>query len=209
VKNFIITLFLITLGHTSCLSQFSKNSFSAEGYLGVPNLSNVLLFNNIEKRFNNVENYGVNGSIWSYGGRINYFIAERFSVGLDINHDVSGCYFEYQKYDSLTQLNIDFKADYTSKKTRFLFRVDIQIINQERLNVYAGLGIGYKHVKRTIIATEPQFDEKRFNFSGAFFPVGARIAIGTRYYFVPNAGIFGEIGIMGGALVQGGITLRM
>ena len=209
MKKLIIALFLITLENQDCSAQFNTSSLSVEGYVGIPNLSNLLLFNNIDKRFNNIDNYGVNGSIWSYGGRLNYFVTERLSIGLDVNHDVSGCFFEYQKYDSLTQLNIDFKADYTSKKTRFLLRSDFQIVNQEKLNVYIGLGIGYKHVKRTIVATEPHFDEKQFNFTGAFIPVGARIALGTRYYFIPNAGIFGEIGIMGGALVQGGLTFRI
>jgi hypothetical protein len=193
---------------------FSQNSpktgnFTIEIYGGIPNWANALIYPTIQKRFDNVENFGSKGSIWSYGGRISYFIQDRVSVGLDVNHEVSGCYFEYKKLEENTQIYIDFKADYTSRKTRFLLRTNFHVIKKENFDAYIGLGIGYKYVKRTFSATEPNFDDKKLNITGAIFPLTGRISFGTRYFFTNNIGIFTELGFFGGSLLQGGLTVKI
>jgi hypothetical protein len=49
------------------------------------------------------------------------------------------------------------------------------------------------------------FHDPSVSFSGLAF----RIAIGGRYFFTKNIGIFGEIGFFGGAIIHGGLSLKL
>ncbi len=186
-----------------------SGDFVAELYGGLPNWANAFIYPTIKSRFDNVENFGTKGSIWSFGGRFSYLVQDRISVGLDVNHEVSGCYFDYEKFEENTQIYIDFNANYTARKTRFQLRTNFLVIKKEKFDAYIGLGIGYKYVKRTIIASEPHFDERKLNLRGAIFPLTGRLSFGTRYYFTNNIGIFTELGFFGGALLQGGLSVKI
>lgn len=208
MKKIILSLLLALSFNANSQGIMQKGDIVVEGYSSIPNWANIFVFGTIKKHFDYVDNFSVGGSIFGFGGKAHYMVLDRLSVGIDINQETSGCSFDYKEYDSTLQLNVDFHVDYTSQKTRFLIRSDFHFINTDHLDMYIGLGLGYKHVKRTIVATEPHFDDQKLNIKGAIFPVASRIALGTRYYFTNNIGLFGELGVFGGSLLQAGLTVK-
>ena len=78
-----------------------QGNFIIDAYAGIPNWANAILYNNVEPDENqsNVQDYKVNGSMLSYGGRFEYMVADNMGVGADVNYEVSG--FNYD-YDAVT-----------------------------------------------------------------------------------------------------------
>ena len=94
---------------------------------------------------------------------------------------------------------------YDAKKLRIMLRLNYHFVQTENVDVYFGVGAGYKSAKRTFY-TNGTVD------AGAsipsLIPVAFRVALGGRYYFHPNIGINFEIGAGGGGIIQGGLAIK-
>lgn len=192
-----------------------QGNFIIDGYAGIPNWANAILYNNVNNLDAsdtevNRDNYKVNGSMLSYGGRLEYMVADNMGVGADVNYEVSGFNYDYDKATgtdgSGNPTYSTYNVDYRAKKLRIMARLNYHFVQNDRVDVYAGFAGGYKNVNRVIDSTEPNYNGD--NFNGALIPVAMRISIGTRVYFTNNIGAMIELGAFGGALFQFGLSAK-
>lgn len=189
-----------------------QGNFIIDGYAGIPNWANAILYNNVEPDENqsNVQDYKVNGSMLSYGGRFEYMVADNMGVGADINYEVSGFNYDYDAvtgYDgSGNPIYSTYNIDYRAKKLRIMARLNYHFVQNDRVDVYSGFAGGYKSVNRVTETTDPNYNDSELN--GALIPVSFRLAIGTRVYFTDNIGAMVELGAFGGALFQFGLSAK-
>jgi opacity protein-like surface antigen len=80
------------------------------------------------------------------------------------------------------------------------------MISHDKLDLFAGVGIGYNGSKWTFITDDPNFNNSEFN---AIVPISFRLFVGGRYFFTNNLGLNFEFGAGGGGLLQGGISFRI
>lgn len=210
---------LITLVGAICFGSalnaqtpVEQGNFIIDGYAGIPNWANSILYNNVEpdETQSNVENYKVNGSMLSYGGRFEYMVADNMGIGADVNYEVSGFNYDYTTsvYNDVTMNYEDrqYNIDYRAKKLRIMARLNYHFVQNDRVDVYSGFAGGYKMVNRSTTTTDPSYNDEELN--GALIPVSLRLAIGTRVYFTDNIGAMVELGAFGGALLQFGISAK-
>lgn len=197
-------------GAAMAQSPTREGNFIIDGYAGIPNWANSILYNNYDGDQSGVENYKLNGGLLSYGGRVEYLVADNFGVGVDVNYEVSG--FNYDALDStfipatstyaVEKRNYDYKA----KKLRVMARFNYHFVQTDRVDAYAGFAGGYKHVNRVFSTDDPDYVSEEA--TGALIPVTLRLALGTRVYFTENIGAMVELGAFGGALLQFGISAK-
>lgn len=187
-----------------------QGNFIIDPYVGIPNWANSILYSNYEGSDASVANYKTNGGMLSYGGRLEYMIADNFGVGADVNYEVSG--FNYDYTDSLwdsgsgTYSTSTYNYDYKAKKLRVMARLNYHFVQNERVDAYTGFAGGYRNVNRSVSSTNPSFEDDETNTT--LIPVAIRVAIGTRVYFTDNIGAHVELGIGGGAIFQFGISAK-
>jgi hypothetical protein len=188
----------------------TMGDFIIDGYVGIPNWANSIIYNQYDGTSTSVHNYKVNGGMLSYGGRFEYMVADKMGVGADINYEVSGFNYDYDtSVYNPTTTNYDIKTynvDYKAKKLRAMVRLNYHFVQNDRVDAYAGFAGGYKYVNRIVTATDPNYNDA--SLKGALVPVSLRIAIGTRVYFTDNIGGMVELGLGGGALLQFGISAK-
>jgi hypothetical protein len=215
MKKIFTILSLVFSITASAQTQLSEGNFVIDIYGGIPNWANSILYNNVNNLDDNSEetnrqNYKVNGSMLSYGGRFEYMFADNFGVGVDVNYEVSGFNYDYDKqtgFDGLgNPIYSTYNVDYRAKKTRIMARLNYHFIQNERIDVYSGFAGGYKHVNRLLNSTEQGYNNDGLN--GALFPFSLRLAVGTRIYFTENIGAMVELGVLGGGLVQFGLSAK-
>ncbi len=157
-------------------------------------------------------NYKLNGGLLSYGGRVEYMVAENFGVGVDVNYVKSGNNYDYNDtlysvntgmYDSL----VSYNYDYTAQKTRIIARLNYHFVQNDRVDAYVGFGAGYKFAKRVWTLEDPNASYDA-NLDKALVPVAFRVAIGTRIYFTENIGAMLELGAGGGGILQFGLSAK-
>jgi len=165
-----------------------------------------------------VSNYKTIGSALSYGGRLEYMIADKVGVGADINYEVSGFSFDYIDYQydgsgAVIYVNGDpqftsYTDKYTAKKLRAMFRLNYHFFQSDKVDVYTGFAAGYKSVNREFTTTPSNPMSTNESFDKALVPVTGRLAIGTKIYFTQNIGAHVELGVFGGGLIQFGVSAK-
>lgn len=216
----ILTLIAGTFISVSAMAQspVTQGNFIIDGYAGIPNWANSLLYNQYDEtqtdgEQSNVSNYKVNGSMLSYGGRFEYMVAENLGIGADLNYEVSGFNFDYDDEvldtATMTMNTVAMNYDYKAKKLRAMIRLNYHFVQNDRVDAYAGFAGGYKNVIR-VAYEENRTSGERTEVDGpkALIPVTLRLAIGTRVYFTENIGAMVELGAFGGALLQFGISAK-
>jgi len=154
------------------------------------------------------------GGLLSYGGRVEYLLSDQFGIGVDFNYMKAG--FETQVVDSLynTQtMQYDSLAIYnlgkTKATTRAMVRLTYHFIQNDRVDAYSAFAAGLKIVKRVVTNDSPYgFDEPLLG-EDALIPIALRIAVGTRIYFTDNIGMNLELGLLGGSILQAGISVKI
>jgi len=116
---------------------------------------------------------------------------------------------------SYTETNTDsvpytYSAKLKCTTFNILARVNYHLGDNEHLDPYIGLGVGYRAVKWSYTDTDPKnnsnADEIGFNALPKF-PLGADLTFGLRYLFTPNIGIYTEVGLSK-AVIQGGLQFK-
>ncbi|MCB9222870.1 MAG: outer membrane beta-barrel protein [Crocinitomicaceae bacterium] len=182
-------------------AQVEQGSFMIDPYVGFPT-ANIWWSQTFD--LNNVDGYSTAGSPVSFGGRLEYMVADNFGLGLDGNYAIAGFKYNEDRYDTTGTL-VTGEYKYTSKKLRIMFRANYHFVQTENLDVYVGFGAGYKYVKRTATWNGGNDDA---SITGSLLPIATRIAIGGRYYFHPNIGINWELGAGGGGVLQAGLAVK-
>ena len=207
-----------SIGLLSVNAQIMKGNFIIDPYIGIPNWANSLLYSQYDGSNTQVSNYKTIGSALSYGGRIEYMIADKVGVGADINYEVSGFSFDYVdvQYDAsgdVIYVNGDpqytsYTDEYTAKKLRAMFRLNYHFFQSDKVDVYTGFAAGYKSVNREFTTTPNNPMSTNDSFNKALIPVSGRLAIGTKIYFTQNIGAHVDLGVFGGGLIQFGLSAK-
>lgn len=213
----IIGAICLSISGVNAQMPVAQGNVIIDLYAGVPNWANSILYNQYDESNSDataVSNYKVVGSMLSYGGRAEYMVADNFGVGLDVNYEVSGFNYDYMnsEYDSVTftTTSTPYNYNYSAKKLRAMARFNYHLVQNDRVDVYAGFAGGYKYVKREATETNKitNVETNDASLSGALIPVAIRISIGTRIYFTNNIGAMIELGAFGGGLLQFGLSAK-
>ena len=211
MKN-IFFLFFFCLGnlafaqsHYKSNTSTTDNSFQqgnivvSAGYgVGTVNLAKVVfdfITNVAEVKVQNF-NFKTSGPFFIKG---EYAITDNIGIGLNIatiSNNTSDFIVTRYKPDTVT-----FKARAKQSNTSILLRGNFYFINQEQFQMYGGLGIGVRVGKYTISGSVDEFN-KTFSFPFVF-PVGFDATLGARYFFIPNLGVYAEMGASKGFLQFG------
>lgn len=207
-----------SIGLVSVNAQIMRGNFIIDPYIGVPNWANSLLYGQYDGSNTQVSNYKTIGSALSYGGRLEYMIADKVGVGADINYEVSGFSFDYTDYQydasgDVIYVNGDpqyrlYTDEYTAKKLRAMFRLNYHFFQSDKVDVYTGFAAGYKSVNREFTTTPSNPMSTNDSFNQALIPISGRLAIGTKIYFTQNIGAHVELGVFGGGLIQFGLSAK-
>ncbi|MBL4863166.1 MAG: outer membrane beta-barrel protein [Crocinitomicaceae bacterium] len=196
----------------SAQTPVGEGNIIIDPYIGVPNWANSILYSNLETENSTWTNYKVNGGVLSYGGRVEYMMADNFGIGIDLNYELSG--YNYDMVDSTYVPSTDGYTtetnnyDYKAKKLRAMARLNYHFVQNDRVDAYAGFAGGYKYVNRKATVNN-QDDANSTELSGALIPVSIRLAIGARFYFTDNIGAHVELGAGGGGLLQFGLSIKL
>lgn len=149
-------------------------------------------------------------------GKAEYAIARHHGVGL--NFAYSGLDVNVSM-DSLTRFNVPVRGTLSYRSWSLLGRYNFHFIAEKDLDVYLGLGVGFRNSKLTVTDNDP--DKNRWNFpidlgfASKYIPnslsiptVGADLTLGFRYNFLPFMGVYGEMGLAK-SLLQGGLVFRI
>jgi len=175
-------------------AQIEQGTFMIDTYYGFPNSTKSFY-----KLFEDSTNYRATG-FGPIGMRVEYLVADKVGIGAEVNFVKGGSTYEFNGYT----------YEYSKIKLRAMLRFNFHFGTTENFDAYFGVGAGYKYTKKTFTTTDPSGEEtaETGGFLNLTIPVAARLAVGMKYFFIPNVGISAEIGVGGGPLVNGGLAFK-
>jgi opacity protein-like surface antigen len=140
-----------------------------------------------------------------------YMVGEKIGIGASINivnFSVNWVDQSMQGYD-VNGDPILVSTAYKISSTNYsaLFRFNYHFYTDDNLDVYYGLGAGYRGATYKVSST-PYDPDYTFSASGLTIPVGFETTLGMRYFFTEQFGAYTEIGI-GKSLIQFGACLKL
>lgn len=118
-----------------------------------------------------------------------------YAVNDIIGFGVNAAYTYGQASYETTDDNLDsviYNTSFTYKSYSVLARLNFHFGDADRIDPYAGIGMGYRNTNYAYDSDDPNFDEEDFN---SFMHFGADLTIGARFYLTDNIGIYGEVGL--------------
>jgi outer membrane protein W len=125
-----------------------------------------------------------------------YGITEKIGVGVQLG---------YSKTTGTTP-----RSSYTSTETltayQALTMVKYHFIKSDKFDPYAGIGLGFGSFKYVYKDTDPAGDPSAtLSVPGSFVFTGA---LGARYFFTNQIGVYTEIGYLSGSVIQVGLVAK-
>ena len=198
----------MTFGYnTTATAQVEEGNVIIDLYYGYPNSSKTFwsVFETAS-----VEGYKSTG-IGPLGARFEYMIADNLGVGIEGNYVAGGATYTetFSVYNSTDDIWEDQTYNYelSTTKIRVMARMNYHFVTTDVVDAYVGFGAGYKHKKTTWTTEDPNFDSE-FESGLNLVPVAVRIAVGSRFFFTENIGVNMELGLGGGPLVAGGLSVK-
>jgi opacity protein-like surface antigen len=198
-----ITAVGFLFGSNSATAQVEQGSFLIDAYVGAPTGNVWFRTESTQLDFTTV------GSPVSFGGRLEYMVADNFGIGVDVNYATTGYNYTIEgggAYDTTSMTYNDAIQGYTAKKLRAMLRLNYHFVQTEALDVYVGFGAGYKSAKREFTIDSEVENGLEI---GTLIPVAVRLSLGGRYYFHPNIGVNFELGLGGGGILQAGLAIKI
>ncbi|MEX0968057.1 MAG: outer membrane beta-barrel protein [Bacteroidia bacterium] len=181
-----------------------EGNIAVDVYYGFPNLFKSV----VETTYANSgseENVEI-GGIGPMGMRGEYMVSDDVGIGLEVNYTNTVVSYEESSINSFGEFET-YTYEVSVPRLRIMPRFSIHFGNSDNFDFYGAVAAGYNSTKFKFKTNDPneEFDEE----VKSPLPVAFRIAIGGRYYFADLVGINMEIGLGGGALVCGGLSLRI
>lgn len=176
-----------------------QGDFIVDAFYGGPNL-----WNSIMKSFYVSDPITLTVSTQSLGPvgiRGEYLLSDKFGIGLDIMY--TGNSIEWTEEDFFTP-GTYYNYKVSINRPRIIPRFNFHFSDNDNLDLYGVLGIGYNGVKYSFETNDPDFIEES---AKSLIPIAFRLGFGARYFFNENMGICAELGL-GAALVNGGVALK-
>lgn len=195
-------LFLGTVSTTKVQAQVvEEGTMIFDVYYGFPNLYTSILKaeyvnDNPGEEYQNVKV----GGIGPMGLRFEYLITEKIGLGVDMNY---------------TNTTVDWNEtidgntyDYNVKvpRIRVMGKFNFHFAKSDKFDAYTAFGAGYGSFKLVTETNDPNYI---FTNLENPIPVSIRFALGARYFFNDNLGINLEFGLLGGALINAGLSFKI
>ena len=127
-----------------------------------------------------------------------YMLGNRVGLGLSLN------YLSYKL--SYTQYNASLTYTESAQFSTLsaLARFNFYYVNTDKLAVYTGTGVGYKTYK-WVFKNDGNVETVTREDLLVIPPVGFELTTGIKYMFIPNVGVYAEVGIAK-SIIQAGMT---
>lgn len=213
--NKLILLFssLILLGGNLKAQALDEGEMFFDVYYGLPNLGKNALRDVAQA--NGAPTETRYGGIGPLGARLGFITAENLSFGVMVNYSSATMSFHTEPDPPINTTAYDTKLSYNRLLIMPTFTVH-NLIDDEKVDMFFSVGLGYRRAKFIIWTTEPGVDSELETTKANTDPdlslyrvrIAARISFGARYYLNDNFGLLGEVGI-GGPVLSFGATLRL
>jgi len=142
-------------------------------------------------------------------GKYEYGISDNVGIGVCLGYSGADISWRNQTevYNPQTEQNETrtYNYGYKNSKITGVARINWHFGDNEKIDPYLGLGLGFKSNTFTLSTNDPDFNEGELNFKG--IPVAMSASFGCRFYFTENIGAFVELG-MGHGFAQGGLQMK-
>lgn len=218
VFNFCICFFIYS-------QEYIKKDLNIEPYFGFPNWTSKSIASarivDLDYNFNNLKykDYGV------YGIKLNYFLADNKSLGLDFfikGYQLNGEYIYDSTFNEKTNLYDKHSALFTYAENRVRVHVRYNVYknyDHSKFQTYWGFGLGYNGNFSFLTTKIPNEDKdikekiqkanstKIKSFNSAILPFSMRVCYGVTYHINEYIGLNSEFGI-GGSTFLIGLSFR-
>lgn len=208
MKNFIITgaVLLCSLISFNASSQaVAKGTIIIDPYYGAPNFGKKFI-SGLQDENTTLKTGGVKG-LGPMGLRAEYMLADKFGLGVDFIYNSTSIDLARDSFDNSGNFYKTYTGTGSMNRIRVQLRFNYHFVSTDNLDAYFGVGAGSNTRIWKTKSNDPTYD---FNekTKGTLLPVSMRIAVGMRYYFIPNLGLNAEIGL-GGPLISAGLSFKI
>lgn len=199
MKRSLVVFFLIL---STQLVQAQEQRHTVSAGVGFPNLPR-LFFNYLgtEKGFSST-------GTGPYHLKYEYRAKPWYGIGLSINNMSFTVNYTNNHIDTFSGRLVPNKVKISGNNTSFNIRNNFHLINpenNEKFDLYVGLGIGYRAGK---INVESEYEGAAGDIDlPNVFKFGFEISVGLRYFLDENIGFYTELGAAK-SVIQGGMSLR-
>ena len=207
MKKHLLKTLIVLLVSGAINTNYASAQVVEEGtiifdvYYGFPNLFTTALKAEYinEDLADEYQNVDV-GGFGPMGLRAEYLFTEKIGFGLDMNYTNSTVTWN-QTYSGTTY---DYKVQVP--RLRIMGKFNFHFAKSDNFDAYAAFGAGYGSFKLVTETNDPTYI---FSDFANPIPVSIRFAIGARYFFTDHLGINLEFGVLGGALINGGLSYKI
>ncbi|CAG5083361.1 hypothetical protein [Parvicella tangerina] len=189
---------------TSQAQVVEEGTILVDAYYGFPNLYTTTI-KQAYASSSGSSNVKV-GGIGPVGGKIEYLLADRIGLGLDVNYTNTFVSYDEMGVDSTSGNTTNYNYEVSRSVLRIFPRINFHFGNSDVFDGYAGVGAGYRMASWKFESNDPDFGDQSVD---GLIPVSFRAFVGGRYFFTDALGLNFEIGLGGGALLQGGLSLKL
>lgn len=189
----------------TALLMFNPNNSDAQAFeeekmyislgYGGPNLSASLF-----KVFQSEAGYKITG-VGPIHAKFEYAVSDKIGLGASLN-------FVHTKIKwNATSGSETYEQGYKYMALAANARINWHFIDNDKLDVYYGLGFGYNYSNSEFYTTNPSVvEDQTFSLSGV--PIGFETTFGIRYLITDNIGIYAEFG-WAKSIAQGGLVYKL
>jgi opacity protein-like surface antigen len=206
MKKSLFAVFIFALlfvSHTSNAQVYEKGNVVVDAFYGFPNLYTAYVRgvynNNVANGTNTYTDVKIK-SLGPLGITGEYLLSSKVGIGFEATYastSVTANYYEYQDGNTYA---------YTASinRMRILPRVNIHFGDNDKVDPYLALGMGYANLKASYETANPYQSQVTYR---SVIPVSYRMGFGVRYFFTDHVGAMVEFGF-GGALLRGGLSVK-
>lgn len=145
------------------------------------------------------------GGIGPVGIRAEYFVSEHIAIGVEFNYTNTTLSFEEEGVDQNMQPTL-YTYEISAPRIRIMPRFSFHYGEVDNFDFFSSVGIGYNRITYKLESNDPDFSDEELE---NLIPIAFRIATGARYYFTDNVGAMLELGLGGGGVVTGGLSVKL
>lgn len=203
-------LFISSMAH----SQVEQGDFLVDVY-GMGPTQNTFAQMIWPNAFNR-DGYRKIGASIGVGGKAEYMLIDKLSIGIEANYAFGGFQYRDDYYDQQTNMTFNdatYKAKYS--KFRGMIGSNFYFVSREIFTMYTGIALGYYGRSEEYTVNE----EPSSKFESLFLldldqnvlvpfqiPMAGRVRLGSKFFLSENLGAMIEIGVGGGAFLEFGVA---
>lgn len=203
ILNTLSVFFLLTaLNMNNASAQVVKEgTVIFDAYYGFPNLyTSILKAEYVNEDLGSIYQNVDIGGIGPLGLRVEYLFTDKIGMGLDMNYTNSSVSWNE------TNNGETYEYQVSVPRLRVMGKFNFHFTKSDNFDAYAAFGAGYGSFKLVTETNDPNYI---FTEISNPVPVSIRFAVGARYFFNDNLGLNLEFGVLGGALINGGISYKI